>query len=168
MKLLSFERELLLDTVDCPRCSGSGQFSHAPAGQSSVCYNCRGWGRKATSDALQLFYAICDLLNAPMSQVLREGRVEPKHLDRVFGRDLIVGMKVRPLSSGPTREWPEVITEIENVGLDSKRLTFADKSRKLVSAFDLLDRELTTEEVDRVQAFMREHLGRGAVERSAA
>lgn len=164
MKLLPFEGRYLLETSPCPRCDGSGLVSHAPAGQSNVCYNCRGWGRKASSAGLKLFYAICDLLGHPMSQALREGRVEPKHLDTIFGRDVQVGMMVRVVAAAASREWPEAVVQMESVGLESKRIHLADGSVKLISMFSTLDRVLTAEEVERVQVFMAQHVGKGAVE----
>lgn len=168
MKLLPFEEGAYrLETSDCPRCSGTGVYAHPDRRLPSDCMNCRGLGRKPTSEALQLFYEICELLGKPMARELRESRLEPKHLETIFGRDVVEGMKVRVRSSSSDRDWLEAVARVEPVGLDNKRLHFADGSVKVVSAYAWLDREITPAEVERVQALMAERDGRGAVKAAA-
>lgn len=97
-----------------------------------------------------------------MSQEMREGRVEPKYLDSIFARDVVVGMQVRVIDAGGARDWPEVVTQIEIAGLSSRRIHF-DNTVRVVSEFALLDRQLTAEEIEGVQAHLAEHVGNGAV-----
>lgn len=164
MKLLAFEGRYVLESTDCPRCGGKELYDHPSPRSTPECWNCRGLGRKPSALALQLFYDICAMLGKPMTQALREGRLEPKHLLTIWGKELVPGMKVAMVTSGAQRDWPEVIERIEDLPLEQRRLHFTDGSARVVSAYAYLHRELTPKEIDRVQAFMAQRVGKGVVE----
>lgn len=163
MKTLAFEGEFLLDTEPCPRCDGSGQFAHASRTMPPACHNCRGLGRKPTSEALQLFYRICEHLGRPFTAQTREGRLEPKHLRHIWARDVKPGMYVAEVKPRARADWPRVVESIEELPLGHRRLHYIDGSVQVLSSFALLTRELTDAEVTRVQAFLSQYVGRGAV-----
>jgi hypothetical protein len=48
--------------------------------------------------------------------------------------------------------------------MENRRLHFSDGSAQVVSPYALLSRELTDEEIDRVQSLMSQHVGRGGVD----
>jgi hypothetical protein len=115
---------------------------------------------------LKLFYEICELLGKPFSHEQREGRLEPKHLDTIWGRDVRVGMQVTQVTSGPKRDWPEAVERIDDLPVNQRRIHFTDGTAIVISSFTLLTRQLSDEEIDRVQSFMASRVGDGAIESS--
>lgn len=164
MKTLPFEGRFVLDTEACPRCAGSGQYAHPTPALPADCFNCRGLGRKPTSEALQLFYQVCELLGKPIAQREREGRLEPKHLETIWARDVRAGMCVRMQAPGPARDWPVPVQAVEVLEASNLRIRFEDGTTKAIPEFTLLQRVLTDEEIANAQSFMAGRLGHGAVD----
>jgi len=158
MKLLPFEGRYLLESNPCPKCGGSGRYSASTPGLPPECWNCRGTGRKPTPRALELYYLISEALEAP---VVATGRFEPEHLEMLLGRQLRVGMAVRPLN---TREPVREIRRLTPLQLGSRRAEFADGSVLAISPTASFVRRLTSYEIETIQTFMSSLLGDGVVE----
>lgn len=158
-KFLSFERTYALEWEPCPRCAGSGGYGHSVPRYGSVCFNCRGLGRRITRAGRDLFKEICRELGRPVLE--RESRIDPKHLDQVYGRELKVGMCVGALY--PVKKPRKVITALEWLQLGQVRVTFEGESQAVFSAMDSLSRELTHVEIDRVQRLMAMRIDVGAI-----
>ena len=165
MRLMPFERRFVLDTTDCPRCAGSGAYAHADRQRPRDCLNCRGLGRHPSHEALQVFYQVCELLGSPLSRTQREGRLEPRHLSALMGKQLMVGMRIQPThlyGFAPSITWPRVVRSIERAEVRIT-VTLDDGSVFVVLDHQVFRRELTEEEIERVQAFMSTHVGQGVV-----
>jgi hypothetical protein len=159
MRFLEFERRYQLESEPCPRCNGDGIYGSVAQRMSRQCYNCRGLGRKISRAGRELFKAICLELGHPVS--IKDSRIDPKHIDQVYGRELKVGMCVGQLY--PQKLPRKVITAIEWLQLGQARVTFEESSVAVFGAIDSLARELTPAELDRVEHLMAARVGAGAV-----
>lgn len=158
MKRLHFERAYLLESSPCDRCHGTGRFSRVATNRPTVCYNCRGLGRKITRDGRQLFEAIAELLGKPVIE--RESRIQPKHLESILGRDVQPGMRVAMVRyRHPLRD----VASVSTPGVNDLRIEYTDGYVVHASGIAAFARELTAAELDRVEAMMAQHVGRGAV-----
>ena len=159
MRFLPFEREYVLEFTPCDRCAGSGRWGIG----LRQCHNCRGLGRRVTKEGRELFYDICELLGKPV--VTFESRIQPKHLDRIFGGQLRVGMRVARVGPKPGTPLHEIV-QVVPAANDSARVVFADGSVIAAGALDTFDRELTESEIARVGQLMAARRGQGAVHRA--
>lgn len=161
MKYLTFERRYALESTPCERCAGSGRFAHPQRDRARDCMNCRGLGRKITRAGRDLFKLIAEQLGRPV--IMRESRIRPDHLDLVDGRQVGAGMRVAPIDPPRPRAVFRDVRRVQPLLLDQRRLDFTDGTRLSVSAYTSLLRELTRAELDRVDAILASHLGRGAL-----
>ena len=93
----------------------------------------------------------------------RESRIQPAHLDMIIGRLVRAGMRVAPIDPPRPRAVFREVRRVQPLQLQQARLTFEDKTRLVVSAHAFLLRELTSSELDHVDALMSAYLDRGAV-----
>ena len=157
MNFLPFERTYQLESSPCVRCAGSGRY----AASGRQCYNCRGLGRSITAAGRALFSEICALLGKPV--LTKESRIQPKHLERILGRQLRVGMRVARV--GPRPRTP-VHTIVELVPIQhGARLVFDDGTIAMAGELDTYDRELTDDELRAVAALMQARIDAGATPR---
>lgn len=171
MKLMPFERQFILEASPCPRCGGTGAFAHACRQHPRDCWNCRGLGRKPTHEALEVFYEVCEFLGCPLPPTMREGRLEPRHLNSVMSKQLVPGMRIRP--AAPTMRfsgavtWPREVQAVEVKEL--QLLVHLDDGRSvLVDDHTVFSRELTEEEISQVETLMAAHVGNGVIDAAAA
>lgn len=155
MKLLAFERRYVLESTPCESCRGSGKYNMA-----EDCWNCRGLGRRISLDGRELFYAVAELLNVPVIE--RESRIPPKHLDRLFARQVTAGMKVGR-AHPDHRTAPQLVTAAVPIHAGNVEIKFESGGLVRVSDHELFNRELTEKELEEVDQFMAEYLGDGAV-----
>jgi hypothetical protein len=160
MRYLPFERAFELESMPCIRCDESGVYSSPNQRATRECWNCRGLGRLITPRGRALFAEICAQLGHPV--ILRESRVQPKHLDMIFASAVREGMHVAPPYQLP-RAAPQRVTKVEHVVSGSVRITLEDGSVLGLSGIDALRRELTAAELDQIDAFMALHVGAGAL-----
>lgn len=160
MKLLAFERKYHLDGATCDTCAGSGLYAHPRRDSDPVCWNCRGLGRRISLAGRELFYAIAELLGAPVLE--RESRIPPKHLDHVFAKNIVEGMKVG--NAHPDRRQPPRIVEFVSMANHSVLITFQDGTQERASAHDTFRREFTEQELRKVDTLMAGFVGKGAIE----
>jgi hypothetical protein len=144
---LDFEGRYVLETEPCPRCDASGVVSRTTARFSSSCWNCRGTGRRPTPRARELYYLICEALGRPIEAT---GRFEPKHLHMIYGRELLAGMRVKPLRR-PHLGMRTIAKVTWGADRSHLALAFEGGQYYAASSIESFARELTAPEIEAVQ-----------------
>jgi hypothetical protein len=155
---LPFERTTLVESRPCSRCGGTGGF------RSGACYDCNGWSRRPTTIGRELLKSVAALIGARPA-LDEKGRFDVAPLRTVYGRDVRPGMAIADIRLTPRPRAKRVIDvqHPDPVVTGTVKITFVDGSRATATALATFARELTEEEIERADAWMAQHVGRGAV-----
>jgi hypothetical protein len=155
-KRLPFERTYLLESKPCVTCSGTGTYQGPTSRMNSICYGCRGLGRRITPAGRELWRAICRELGKPAA---KESRIQPKYLETIYAEYVKPGMCVGAIY--PTRRPPKVVTAVEELAVQL-RFTFEGRSQAVFSKHDMLARVLTEPDIERAERLMAAAIGEGS------
>lgn len=158
-KRLPFERHTLVESRECPRCKGLGNYaSHRTFGDR--CMTCHGWGRLPTFKGRELLDKVA-LLIGGFAAYDEKGRFEGGKLRQIFARGLRAGMRIREYAAAVNAY--RMVTEVEFRGDQGVIVRFNRGYPLSTTDLGTFSRELTDDEIDRADVFMAQFVGNGAV-----